>query len=165
MQSLHARSNEIAALPADFGKLTLLHLLDLAENKLAALPDSMAGMASLQALKLSRNQIAALPDALFAAGLEALLDVDLSHNRLAALPADLSALGSLMFFNANMNRLTAVPDALGSLANLQDLHVAGNQLEALPDISQVRSLIVASLSSSAATVHLRPSSMPPTIAV
>ena len=53
--------NELAHLPAEFGRLTALEMLDLSGNNLVSLPDEFGGLEALTTLDLQDNQLSFLP--------------------------------------------------------------------------------------------------------
>lgn len=71
-------------LPANFGRLTKLRVLELRENQLATLPKSMSRLTSLRRLDLGHNDLCDLPDVVGA--IPSLVELWLDGNKLDVLP-------------------------------------------------------------------------------
>ena len=71
-------------LPANFGRLTKLRVLELRENQLATLPKSMSRLTSLRRLDLGQNDLCDLPDVVGA--IPSLAELWLDGNKLDVLP-------------------------------------------------------------------------------
>jgi Leucine-rich repeat (LRR) protein len=105
--------------------------LNASENKLTSLTSAVGFLSSLLTLELANNQITALP--VEVSGLRSLTKLDLSKNQLASLPKQLGDLRCLQVLNVSQNVIRALPSKpFGTLCNLEELHLWGNSLTALP---------------------------------
>ena len=135
------------SIPATYGRLESLEILDLHDNMLDGfLPDSLARLSKLRELDLSTNDLkGAIPVAW--GGLENLEILTLSNNRLnGAIPDTLGHLSNLRSLRLENNAFSGtVPRALADLENLNWLFLSQNQLEGplLPDIAQLDDQLVA----------------------
>ena len=131
LQTLHFRSNQLAALPESFGHLAALQTLDLGSNQLTALPESFGRLAALRELNLNSNQLIALPESI--GHLTALQTLDLGSNQLIALPESIGRLAALRELYLYDNQLTELPESFGHLAALRMLYLYDNRLTVLPE--------------------------------
>ena len=118
-------------LPANFGRLAKLRILELRENSLTSLPKSMARLVSIVRLDLSQNQFSEVPDVLTA--MTELEELWLDGNKLRSLPPFLGTLPALRHLDASFNHLEVVAPELGHCLALQDLTLSSNDLSVLPE--------------------------------
>ena len=131
-------------------RFTSLRHLDLSHANLTTLPGVISTLISLQELRLVGNYLKILPPEI--GKLTNLRVLALDNNELSILPGELRRCTALEEFTLENNRLTSVLLSFGSLKHLKVLHMSGNPLEFLPEISPchlLRSLTVANLRVSA----------------
>ncbi len=121
---------ELAALPAEIGKLDHLTALDLCGNDLVALPPQLGRLRQLTRLDLRHNQLVALPPEIGL--LTGLNSLDLLGNALAALPPEMEMLVNLTSLDLRQNRIQIFPQVIFRMLALEDLQLWGNPLIALP---------------------------------
>ena len=186
--------NGLEYFPQRIGMLTKLRVLDLSYNKLTVLPSSVQYLTSLESLRLEHNhlttlipeiyhlsslkelhvfnnRINTLKDIVFPPRLEvlelgnnqltfvsafqfsyieSLLHLGLSNNRICFVDEEvfLENLHSLTQLHLASNDLQALPFSIGALKNLQMLTISQNQLTELPNsIGHLTSLITLYLNS------------------
>ncbi|KAJ1437174.1 hypothetical protein B484DRAFT_392942, partial [Ochromonadaceae sp. CCMP2298] len=128
--SLKLRDNEIAVLPAGLWEgCVSLQVLDLSANRIDSLSPRVCNL-HLKQLLLAQNRLHSTPIELLQ--ISTLLVLDLSGNQLCSLPGPWE-LTSLTSLNLSNNRFTSLP--VISSAALEELHVSGNTLSQLPDMS------------------------------
>ncbi|XP_074553759.1 vasorin b [Halichoeres trimaculatus] len=157
LEMLDLSQNKLTELPDGvFEPLTSLRNLDLSSNQITHISeDCFHGMALLERLYLYSNYIEDIHPAAFN-GLDHLLELKLQGNRLTSLPT-LSIHGLLLLdlrFNVlptlgpsdlqtpNLESLklggvgltTLNKELIGSLQNLHELDISGNQLESFPSV-------------------------------
>lgn len=131
LEVLDVHNNKLTELPKEIGPLCSLLRLNASENKLTSLTSAVGFLSSLLTLELANNQITALP--VEVSGLRSLTKLDLSKNQLASLPKQLGDLRCLQVLNVSQNVIRALPSKpFGTLCNLEELHLWGNSLTALP---------------------------------
>uniref|UniRef100_A0A3B3VJW9 Leucine-rich repeat-containing protein 7 n=1 Tax=Poecilia latipinna TaxID=48699 RepID=A0A3B3VJW9_9TELE len=133
-------------LPANFGRLSKLRILELRENHLKTMPNlkelwldnnslqsipgSIGKLRQLRYLDLAKNRIETLDSDI--SGCEALEDLLLSSNMLQHLPDSIGMLKKLTTLKVDDNQLTSLPHTIGSLSLLEELDCSCNELESLP---------------------------------
>ena len=127
-------------------RFSSLRVLNLSHANLATLPGVVGTLTSLQELRLEGNHLKILPVEIGKLVNLRVLAVD--NNELAILPGELRKCTALEEFTLENNKLTSVLLNFGSLRKLRVLHLCGNPLEFLPEISpcqELRNLSVATL--------------------
>ncbi|XP_034566770.1 vasorin b isoform X2 [Notolabrus celidotus] len=157
LEMLDLSQNKLTELPErGFEPLTSLRNLDLSSNQITHISEEcFHGMALLERLYLYSNYIEDIhPDAFI--GLDHLLELKLQGNRLTSLPAlsmprlllldlrfnVLPTLGPSDLKTPNLESLklggvgltTLDKELIGSLLNLHELDISGNQLESFPSV-------------------------------
>lgn len=128
---LRVSSHHCQGLPANFGRMSMLTTLDLADNQLVGLPDTIGLLKRLQLLLLHNNQLRQLPSSL--GELTSLATLTLASNQLTELPASISGLTSLEQLSLSYNSIfTSSLNPLGMLPKLKKLAISNNSLPALP---------------------------------
>ncbi|MFN8277094.1 MAG: leucine-rich repeat domain-containing protein [Chitinophagales bacterium] len=127
---------EFKTIPASFGQLNHLRVLDVSDWNLFSLPESVSKL-GLEELYASNNHIQSLPEELFTRG--RLKVVDLSNNNLTALPANLDVCGNLGVLNVSGNQIKNLPEAITNLQNLRYLNLAGNKF--IKPVIEIKRLI------------------------
>ena len=160
LEELHMRGwtmEEGGKLPANFGRFSHLHMLDLSEMGLRNLPESFSDLTALQGLLLRSNEIRAIPSgfgrltrlSLLNIGdnkmrhisvlpkLERLERLGLPANELSEIPAGLAKLTKLVYLDLCCNGMVAQAEpAISELVSLADLpvlaalNVEGNSISA-----------------------------------
>ncbi|KAI3696060.1 hypothetical protein L1987_79069 [Smallanthus sonchifolius] len=123
-------------IPAEFGNLKSLKLLDLSScNLTGEIPASLANLKMLHTLFLQLNHLTGeIPPEL--SGLVSLMSLDLSNNNLTGgIPESFSELRNLTLLSLFHNRLAGpLPAFIGDLPNLEVLHIWKNNFTfELPD--------------------------------
>lgn len=150
VRRLDLSGKQIESLPKNFGLLTQLAVLNLANNALTELPVSMASCAMLSNLDLRRNRFESLPVVLGKLSLRslnasgnnikdasALMEcstirvLDLSSNALESLDGSLPPENELRTLNVSCNYLGNIDDPLATLQSVERLNLSGNALTAL----------------------------------
>lgn len=129
LQQLNLSTNNITALPPQFGQLSSLTELNVANNRLERLPASLGELSNLRVL---------IAD----------------NNLLAELPTSIGSLSQLAFISANNNRLQYLPEEMLGCVQLATFHATGNPKLTLPlALSKLyKSEILHSMTTSAATL-------------
>uniref|UniRef100_A0A8C1CAZ1 Leucine rich repeat containing 7 n=1 Tax=Cyprinus carpio carpio TaxID=630221 RepID=A0A8C1CAZ1_CYPCA len=133
-------------LPANFGRLSKLRILELRENHLKTMPNlkelwldnnslqtipgSIGKLRQLRYLDLAKNRIESLDADI--SGCESLEDLLLSSNMLQQLPDTIGKLKKLTTLKVDDNQLTSLPNTIGSLSLLEEFDCSCNELESLP---------------------------------
>uniref|UniRef100_A0A8C1L5A0 Leucine rich repeat containing 7 n=1 Tax=Cyprinus carpio TaxID=7962 RepID=A0A8C1L5A0_CYPCA len=133
-------------LPANFGRLSKLRILELRENHLKTMPNlkelwldnnslqtipgSVGKLRQLRYLDLAKNRIESLDADI--SGCESLEDLLLSSNMLQQLPDSIGKLKKLTTLKVDDNQLTSLPNTIGSLSLLEEFDCSCNELESLP---------------------------------
>ena len=131
---LQIHNNPLTTLPRSIGRLTKLRKLELQYCRITSLPDEIGDLPELAEISLRDNDLAALPPAI--GRCRALVSLDLSDNPnldLAGACRILAQVPALRRLVLCSMKLTRLPDEIGLLTQLEDLHVAYNQFEALPE--------------------------------
>ncbi|XP_041672916.1 vasorin b [Cheilinus undulatus] len=157
LEMLDLSQNKLTELPERvFEPLTSLRNLDLSSNQITHISEEcFHGMALLERLYLYSNYIEAIHPAAFN-GLENLLELKLQGNRLTSLPA--LTMPRLLLLDLRFNVLPTLgpsdlqtpnleslklggvgltdlnKELIGSLQNLHELDISGNQLESFPSV-------------------------------
>lgn len=133
--NISVHSNQLRKLPAGFGQLDGLRVLDLSNNLLQA--ESLgviSNLVALETLNLTGNPLITLPPGF--CRLVALKHLKMSvaggESGRLILPADIGALSSLEDLDVSASRLEALPDSFCRLSALAALDLGHNSLETLP---------------------------------
>uniref|UniRef100_A0A3Q2WLW2 Leucine rich repeat containing 7 n=1 Tax=Haplochromis burtoni TaxID=8153 RepID=A0A3Q2WLW2_HAPBU len=132
-------------LPANFGRLSKLRILELRENHLktivcsvkmsvflfACQPEVLEQIHNLKELWLDNNSLQTIPGSI--GKLRQLRYLDLAKNRIETLDADISGCEALEDLLLSSNMLQHLPDSIGMLKKLTTLKVDDNQLTSLPN--------------------------------
>jgi Leucine-rich repeat (LRR) protein len=134
LQQLLLYGNALSGpIPAYFGKLFQLKVLDLSNNQLTGeIPPRLDSLKALESLVLFNNRLTgSIPTTL--GNLPNLRNLDLFNNQLSGvIPASISGDSALFTLNLGNNRLTGgLPATLGNMKNLSTI-VASNNLLNLP---------------------------------
>lgn len=124
---LSAAHNQLTRVPACLSQLAQLEELMLWHNLIESLPPSIADMTILTTLALSHNALAALPDALYGA-LTHITSVDLSYNKFDSVPEAVLRAGHIDQVHMAGNALRAVPAGIARLHNLRVLDLGSNRI-------------------------------------
>lgn len=101
--------------------------LTLKNNKIVSLPASFGALRSLRVLDLQNNQFSSFPEILTTMNLEFL---DLSFNKIGKLPSHFGTLNhSLKMFVINNNQIEIIPKSLTHLTNLKRFEINGNPIK------------------------------------
>lgn len=117
--------NNLQQLPVSLGLCTALEVLLLGGNPLTALPNELGDLPKLQTLDARKCKLSSLP-----AGMPALQHLYLSYNSFAQWP-DLPA--SLQHLLLDNNALTALPAHMQLCSQLQQLDVSFNKLKTIEE--------------------------------
>jgi Leucine-rich repeat (LRR) protein len=134
LRVLSLEHNGLTGVPAGLGRLAGLTALDLSFNPIGELPDDLARLARLRSFRLVDGRLAEIPPAVFV--LRSLETLDLSGNPMtgAGLPEEIGGLDRLVRLACGGCGLTGpLPAGLGLLTRLEELDLAGNALDSLPD--------------------------------
>jgi len=138
---LNVADNRITVLPPEIGLLRYLSRLDVSSNQLTDLPDELTQLEfSLEELCVAGNAITELPESF--GRFRRLTTLDASGNAIERLPPGFEDVTSLRRVDLSKNRLTNVDAVVGLLA-VEELNVADNGVEQLPDntIGAMKSLV------------------------
>ncbi|AEO59147.1 hypothetical protein MYCTH_2307166 [Thermothelomyces thermophilus ATCC 42464] len=156
LEILDLHGNNLSSLPAEFGNLSRLRILNLSENGFEELPfdvlaglplreliarknqlsgtlikDAVDAMPTLQALDVSSNQLAHLCSWGRSVRMPALHQLCVSMNRLQALP-DVSTWTSLVTLAADENSINAIPEGFTKLEQLRSVDFSSNDIRVVP---------------------------------
>ena len=128
-------------LPANFGRLSSLKILELRENGLTSLPKSLNRLVHLERLDLGQNDISELPEVI--GSLTNLKELWLDGNKIKELSSFIGNLHKLHHLEVSMNRISSISDAIQNCKLLCDLSISTNDLKKLPEaaIGGLESLI------------------------
>ena len=141
LRALNLSGHNIAQLPAEAGRLDLVHL-DLFRNLLsdATRFEAIGNLSALKTLKLADNHLLDLPASF--CGLQSLEVLELQHTNLRRLTVgqgehnsgglDLSCLRNLRRLDASSNNLLELPDRVGRLTSLTELILDDTEIDRLP---------------------------------
>uniref|UniRef100_A0A3Q0RLQ0 Leucine rich repeat containing 7 n=1 Tax=Amphilophus citrinellus TaxID=61819 RepID=A0A3Q0RLQ0_AMPCI len=129
-------------LPANFGRLSKLRILELRENHLKTMPklwsflftcqpEVLEQIHNMKELWLDNNSLQTIPGSV--GKLRQLRYLDLAKNRIETLDADISGCEALEDLLLSSNMLQHLPDSIGMLKKLTTLKVDDNQLTSLPN--------------------------------
>jgi len=122
------QGNFKATLPDDIGRLSLLERLEIPDRAVGPIPASFGNLTQLRLLDLSNGELTG-PLPVGFANFSNLEKIRLQNNRLSGtLPGDIGNLNRLTIFNISGNQFTgAIPASLGNCTNLVDLLLNDNQ--------------------------------------
>ncbi len=127
--------NLLVELPPSFGLLTTLNVLALDTNRFRTFPPAILPLFSLEKLTIGDNRLVAIDDGI--SSLTSLLKLKLNANMLTTLPPTFALLTRLVSVNMSNNQLEGrLPEILSTMANLEDVRVAFNNLTAFPTDAQ-----------------------------
>nr|XP_013811848.1 PREDICTED: malignant fibrous histiocytoma-amplified sequence 1 homolog [Apteryx mantelli mantelli] len=118
--------NRLRALPAGFGRLQRLKMLNLSSNLLGEFPAAVLALPGLEELYLSRNQLALLPTRL--CQLRQLRTLWLDNNRIRYLPDSIVLLRSLEELVLQGNQIAILPEGFGQLSRVTLWKIKDNPL-------------------------------------
>lgn len=130
IKHLKLKTGDCTHLPAKYGDLSQLQMLDLSCSKLTSLPDRVGDLTNLRKLDLKHNKLTSLPGRI--GDLANLHKLNLLWNRLESLSNRIGDLTNLRELDLEHNKLTSLPDRVGNLINLHKLILSWNPLESLP---------------------------------
>ncbi|KAK4461969.1 hypothetical protein QBC42DRAFT_346759 [Cladorrhinum samala] len=171
LELLDLHGNNISSLPANFGHLSRLRVLNISENSfeelpfgiLASLPlteltarknelkgtliqESVLSLPALQTLDVSSNQLVQLCSPGSSVIMPALHQLCVSMNRLQSLP-DVSGWTALVTLSADENSINAIPEGFTSLQQLRTVDFSSNDIRVIPtEIGQMDGLAMLRLS-------------------
>jgi Leucine-rich repeat (LRR) protein len=123
--------NLLAELPSTFGELTNINVLALDTNKFRSFPSAILALHSMEKLTMGDNRLIEVHDGVWQ--LTSLVKLKLNANMLTTLPLTFTRLTRLVSINISNNQLEGrLPDVLGTMANLEDVKLAFNNLTAFP---------------------------------
>lgn len=120
----------VAALPAELGKLSRLRKLVIWSPRLSALPSSIENLSELIELAVHAKGLQSFSDEL--TRLQSLVSLDLSKCSIEKLPAELNGLNRLEKLNLSFNPLVNLTSRLIGLSNLKSLGLSFTNLVSLP---------------------------------
>uniref|UniRef100_A0A8D2NNM2 Uncharacterized protein n=1 Tax=Zosterops lateralis melanops TaxID=1220523 RepID=A0A8D2NNM2_ZOSLA len=126
LESLMLDGNQLQALPAGFGRLQRLKMLNLSSNLLGEFPSAILALPSLEELYLSRNQLTVLPPHL--CQLHQLRTLWLDNNRIRYLPDSIVLLHSLEELVLQGNQIAILPEGFGQLSRVTLWKIKDNPL-------------------------------------
>ena len=156
LEILDLHGNNLSSLPANFGNLPRLRILNLGENSFEELPfdllaglpltelvvrknqlrgtlisDSVEALPTLQTLDVASNQLVHVCSPGRTVAMPALHQLCVSMNRLQALP-DVGGWTSLVTLAADENSINAIPAGLTELGRLRSVDFSSNDIRAIP---------------------------------
>ncbi|MBN3307318.1 LRRC7 protein, partial [Amia calva] len=118
-------------LPANFGRLTKLRILELRENHLKTLPKSIHRLTQLERLDLGSNEFTELPEVL--EQIQNLKELWMDNNSLQTLPGVGRKLKQLTYLDMSKNRIETMDMEISGCELMEDLLLSSNMLQQLPD--------------------------------
>lgn len=156
LELLDLHGNNISSLPANFGDISRLRVLNISENSfeelpfgvLASLPlteltarknqlkgtlmqESVHSLPALQTLDVSSNQLVQICSSGSSLIMPALHQLCVSMNRLQSLP-DISGWTGLLTLSADENSINAIPEGFTNLQQLRSVDFSSNDIRAIP---------------------------------
>ena len=126
------RNNSLTVIPPRIGLYTKLTYLNLSYNLINVIADEIGNLMHLDDLNLSRNDIVSLPNTI--GNLHALKRLNIRSNKLKTIPDTICNIGpSLQLLDISKNRLCSLPENIGFLTNLKRLLLYSNHLDTLPE--------------------------------
>jgi Leucine-rich repeat (LRR) protein len=129
LEYLDLSFNNLASLPADFGRLQKLKIFFCSENRFTILPDVLADCPLLDIVGFKSNQIETVPPRSLNSNLRWLI---LTNNRVTELPAQIGNCSRMQKLMLAGNKLTELPDSMANCLNLELLRISANQLNKFP---------------------------------
>lgn len=130
LEVLDLSNNQLASLPADFGRLSNLKIVFLSDNLFTEVPDVLADCPLLEMVGFKANQIQTLSENALPDKLRWLI---LTDNQLQALPNSIGKHSRLQKLMLAGNQLTELPETLQHCSKLALLRISANQLNELPE--------------------------------
>ncbi|KAI3638175.1 hypothetical protein MIR68_003786 [Amoeboaphelidium protococcarum] len=131
---LDVSCNQLAALPSDLQKCTMLTHLNVSGNKLTAVDDKFfVELKALKVLLLGRNQLKQAPSSI--SKLVELQELDLSGNEPLKSLSNISfdRLVNLRVLNVSHTSITSVPDAIGQCQQILLLNLRKCSIQKVPN--------------------------------
>ncbi|KAI3651614.1 hypothetical protein MP228_002917 [Amoeboaphelidium protococcarum] len=131
---LDVSCNQLAALPSDLQKCTMLTHLNVSGNKLTAVDDKFfVELKALKVLLLGRNQLKQAPSSI--SKLVELQELDLSGNEPLKSLSNISfdRLVNLRVLNVSHTSITSVPDAIGQCQQMLLLNLRKCSIQKVPN--------------------------------
>lgn len=131
---LLAYSNNLSRLPEDFGTLSHIRRLNLANNSLTSC-GGIDQLKCLQVLILDNNRLESLSDAFF----ENLRRLEVFHcaqNRISNVPSAVRNLRPLRNVDLSGNRITSVPPELLQLPKIEVVNLSRNDVTSVPTVKR-----------------------------
>lgn len=140
LEELFLNDTFLEFLPANFGRLTNLRILELRDNNLITLPKSMSRLQQLRRIDIGNNEFQELPEII--GNLVNLTELWCDGNRIRRMNGSVGNLKELIHFDASNNLLQFLPAEVGNWQSLQELCLSSNELEELPfSIGLMKSLV------------------------
>ncbi|XP_061635491.1 leucine-rich repeat-containing protein 7 isoform X10 [Phyllopteryx taeniolatus] len=130
LRILELRENHLKTMPKSIHRLTQLERLDLGSNEFSEVPEVLEQIHNLKELWMDNNSLQSIPGSL--GKLRQLRYLDLAKNRIENLDTDVSGCEALEDLLLSSNMLQHLPDSIGMLKKLTTLKVDDNQLTSLP---------------------------------
>ncbi|KAI5281231.1 hypothetical protein KEM54_003331 [Ascosphaera aggregata] len=137
LAELRMASNGLSGtLPSSVGDLRQLEILDLKGNDITTLCDEITSLTSLSVLDVSDNKLSSLPSAIFTN--VPLIELNAKNNKLCGdlIPSSVTSIPRLRILTLTGNSLTGLSGSTElALPSIKQLHMGGNRVDALPDVS------------------------------
>ena len=136
----HKRDYQARNLRQQVMHLQTVKMMNLSVNNLSQLPDEFSALSNLERVWLWQNGLSEIPTVLL--NLKHLKDLNLEENYLNKVSEDIAKLTELGNLNLDYNILIDLPKSIGKLTHLETLSVRGNQIETLEDlkVSEIKML-------------------------
>jgi len=123
--------NDLAVIPAEFGKLTELKSINLLKSySLKKLPEEIGNLKKLTFLRVDMTNLEALPAGI--GGCESLQILNAANTPIQSVPAEIGRLKNLLFLDLHSTGIQKIPDSICQLTKLQSLDLGDTKLKALP---------------------------------
>lgn len=144
LEELYLNDTFIEYLPANFGRLVNLRILELRDNNLVTLPKSISRLLQLRRIDIGNNEFKELPEVI--GNLVNLTELWCDGNRIRRITCNLANLKQMYHFEASNNLLQFLPGDIGNWQKCEELSVSSNELEELPfSIGLMKSLVTLKL--------------------
>ncbi|XP_048134009.1 disease resistance protein L6-like [Rhodamnia argentea] len=132
---LDLSNTDIRALPNSIGRLESLLEMNLSQTPIAELPDSLGNLTRLKFLYLDRTKIRELPKSIWTLeNLEELIARGCEKLE-GEIPSEIAGMSQLNILNLSRSKVSRVPTAINQLSNLRELLLSNcNELQSLPNL-------------------------------